>query len=127
MLIKKNIQAYMALLYADGTEPDVCTGYTRTPTEFGYDQFGQLFFSAQIVFPDVLSPGYRPVTAFAVFEQAEGGEPLAVCQLPQSVQFNVGEIPLIHHGRLLRGVEVQAKVLSLSEDACGLLGCSVMP
>lgn len=122
MMMPKTIQAYVALLCADGTEPDARSGYARVPIEFGYDQSADFFMSDQIEFPDVLPPGYRPVTAFAVFDQPKDGEPLIVWQLPQSVQVNVGEVPVIHHGKLLRGVAVQAKIVSASLDGCNLMG-----
>ena len=121
MMMPKTIQSYMALLCADGTEPDARSGYERVPIgEISGDQLNQIPVMDQIVFPDGLSPGYHPVTAFAVFDQLKGGVPLEVWQLPQSVQVNVGEIPVIHHGKLLRGVEIQARILSQSLDGCGI-------
>lgn len=115
-------KVYVALVCADGTEPDPSSGYARTAVgEFSADQLDQIPMMQQIVFPDVLAPGYRPVTAIAAFDDPKDGTQLKVWQLPQSVQLNVGEVPVIHHGRLLRGVGVGVRVVSKMRDNCGLL------
>lgn len=114
---------YVALLCVDGTEPDPGSGYARTSVgEIPADQLDQIPAMHQIEFPDVCEPGYQPITAFAAYDQPQGGMRLKLWQLPQSVQVNVGEVPVIHHGQLLRGVAVQAKIISQAVDACGLLG-----
>lgn len=119
----KNLQAYVALLCADGTEPDARSGYKRASIgAFSTDQLDQIPMMHQIEFPDVKHPGYRPVTAFAVFDKPEGGMRMKVWQLHQSVQINPGEVPVIHHGKLLRGVAVQANIVSASLDGCNLMG-----
>ena len=111
---------YVALLCADGTEPTGGSGYTRADLgEMPEDQLDQIPAMHQIEFPDVCEPGYQPITAFAVYDQPKGGMRLKLWQLSQSVQVNVGEVPVIHHGQLLRGVAVQARILSSMIDHCG--------
>lgn len=119
--MNKNI--YVALLCADGTEPDPRSGYARACVgEISVDQLDQIPAMHQIEFPDVSAPGYPPVTAFAVYDQPVGGMRLKLWQMPQSVYVNIGEVPVIHHGKLLRGVAVQAKIVSASKDGCNLMG-----
>ena len=115
--------AYVALLCADGTEPPMGSGYIRADLgEMQEDQLDQIPMMRQIEFPDILPPGYKPISAIGVFDQPTGGMLLKSWQLQESVQANIGEIPVIHHGKLLRGVAVQAKIISQAVDACGLLG-----
>lgn len=117
----KNV--YVALLCADGTEPDPRSGYARASVgEISEGQLDQIPAMHQIEFPDVCEPGYQPITAFAVYDQPKGGMRLKLWQLSQSVQVNVGEVPVIHHGQLLRGVAVQARIVSASKDGCNLMG-----
>lgn len=117
------VNAYVALLCADGTEPPVDSGYTRADIGgMTIDQLDQIPMMHQIEFPDILPPGYMPISSIGVFDQPTGGMLLKSWQLPESVQANVGEVPVIHHGRLLRGIAVQAKVISQAVDSCGLLG-----
>lgn len=115
-------KAYVALVGADGSEPDPRSGYARACVgEISADQLDQIPAMHQIEFPDVTAPGYPAINAFAVYDQPSGGMRLKLWQLPQSVQVNVGEVPVIHHGKLLRGVAVQAKIVSQMMDKCGLL------
>lgn len=119
--MNKNI--YVALLCADGTEPDPRSGYARACVgEISVDQLDQIPAMHQIEFPDVSAPGYPPVTAFAVYDHPTGGMRLKLWQMPHSVYVNVGEVPVVHHGKLLRGVAVQAKIVSASKDGCNLMG-----
>lgn len=116
-MANKTVKAFAALLCADGAEPDSCTGYTRVYIGEIYDhQLDQIPMMDQIVFPDVLKPGYRPVSAFAVYDRQKDGMQMKVWQLPESVCVNAGEIPVMHHGKLLRGVEIQAQIISQSVD-----------
>lgn len=113
---------YVALLCADGTEPDYRSGYTRAAVgEIPEDRLEQITAMHQIEFPDVSEPGYQPITAFAAYDRPQGGMRLKLWQLPQSVQVNVGEVPVIHHGMLLRGVAVQAQIVSAMMNKCGLV------
>lgn len=115
-------KVYVALVCADGTEPDPSSGYARTAVgEFSEDQLDQIPNMHQIEFPDVSEPGYQPISAFAAYDQPQGGMRLKLWQLPKCVQVNVGEVPVVHHGKLLRGVAVQAKIVSQMMDKCGLL------
>lgn len=121
--MSKTVHAYVALLCADGTEPHAGSGYVRADLgEITADQLDQIPMMHQIEFPEILSPGYNPISAFGVFDHPTNGMLLKIWQLPEAVKANIGEIPVIHHGKLLRGVEVHARILSQSEDSCGLRG-----
>ena len=106
------IHAYIGLLRSDGTEPDKASGYKRTyvkdlekPSEAR-----QLLLEHQIVFPDVTAPGYGIIAQAAIYDREEGGEPRYICQLPEALDVHQGVVPVIHKGRLWRGVETQVKV-----------------
>lgn len=119
----KPVHAYVALLCADGTEPPVGSGYVRADLgEIGAEQLEQIPMMHQIEFPDILAPGYKPISAFGVFDHPEHGKLLKLWQLPESVETNIGEVPVIHHGKLLRGIAVHARIVSQSDDSCGLRG-----
>lgn len=107
----------MGLLQSDGKEPKESTGYRRADLgTIPLSKIQELPMAHQIVFPDALES--YTVTAMACFCQELSNDPLKIWQLPQSIRINPGEVPVIHHGRLLRGVDVQAVSVSLCRNDC---------
>ena len=118
------INAYIGLLRSDGTEPDKASGYRRTcigeisratavPT---------LLLEYQVVFPDVTAPGYGVIAAAALYDREEGGEPLYAWNLPEALDVHQGVVPVIHKGRLWRGVEAKATVCVRPNAQSGIGG-----
>ena len=79
-------------------EPDSSTGYARVKGELSQ----VLAFDAD--------KGYGMITHIALFDAAEGGKPLKTIELPEPVDCHDGVIPLVHNGKLLRGLDVTAHV-----------------
>lgn len=104
------IHAYIGLLRADGTEPDKASGYRRVAVEAKWEGSLCLVKGSQIVFPDVTAPGYGVISTAAVYKQNEGGEPVFTYPLPEALDVHQGVVPVLHRGRLWRGVETQVKV-----------------
>ena len=86
-------------LMKNGREPSPSAGYSRVEGELGQ----------RLAFPT--SRGYGEVNQVAVFENAQGGEPLEVVELEATVDCHEGVIPLWWEGKLLRGMDVTASVL----------------
>lgn len=104
------IHAYIGLLRSDGTEPDKASGYRRVAVEDKWEDSLCLVKGSQIVFPDVTAPGYGVISTAAVYEQNEGGEPVFTYPLPEALDVHQGVVPVIHKGKLWRGVETRATV-----------------
>lgn len=104
------IHAYIGLLRADGTEPDKASGYRRVAVEAKWEDSLCLVKGSQIVFPDVTAPGYGVISTAAVYEQNEGGEPVFTYPLPEALDVHQGVVPVLHRGRLWRGVETRATI-----------------
>ena len=117
-------QAYIALLHPDGTEPDKRSGYCRTyigeTEETDLEQLLQTRW--QVVFPDVLPPGYDIISACALFSQSAGGIPIDACGFPEARNVRPGVVPVIHQGRLWMGVDVQANVTVTNDSSCNARG-----
>ena len=113
------VNAYIALLRADGTEPEAASGYRRSCLgEVDSIEIPQLLENRQIPFPDVTEPGYGEIVAVAVSDREERGQALWVWPLPEPVDVHPGVTPVIYNGKLYRGVAVQAKVVTQSADLC---------
>ena len=105
------MEMYIGLLRPDGTEPDKASGYcrVRVDAEAGAP-FRALWEGQQIVFPDVTAPGYGRISAAVLYDQEEDGKPLCFWKFPDTVDVHQGVVPVIHKGRLWRGVETQVRV-----------------
>ena len=103
--------AYIGLLRADGTEPDKASGYRRVMAEAEEGTIlASLLETQQIVFPDVTAPGYGVICAAALYDREEAGEALCLWKFPEAVDVHQGVVPVIHKGRLWRGVETRATI-----------------
>lgn len=89
---------YIGLLIGSA-EPAVDTGYNRAE--------GSL---AEIVAFPTAQAEYGYITAIAVYDTAEGGEPLEIVELAEPVHITAGIIPIVRDRVLLRGVDVTAHV-----------------
>lgn len=94
---------YIGLLVGS-YEPSPSTGYCRVEGDL----------SQTLGFPT--SKGYGIVTHIAVFATPHGGEPVETIELLQPVDCHIGVIPLLHEGKLLRGIDVTAQI-SLKSNA----------
>lgn len=101
---------YIGLLRADGTEPDETSGYCRAIAQGTQADFNRILEEGQTVFPDVTAPGYGLITAAAAWNTEEGGTTAAFWNLPEPVDVHPGVVPVIHKGKLYRGVAVQAEI-----------------
>jgi len=109
---------YIGLQRCDGTEP-AGAGYRRIIVS-GTGQLPYALRGQQIAFPAVSSPGYGIITAIAAYGQATGGEALQVWPMECPVDVHQGVVPVIWDGKLLRGVEMQVKSVSVVPTAvCG--------
>ena len=114
------VNIYVALLRADGTEPDPASGYCRIPVGmFDIVSKPAVFGGKQIAFPDVLEPGYGVISAMAVCDNLTGGIILHKWNIPNPQDCHAGVVPVIYNGHLYRGMEVQAKVNLNSADLVG--------
>lgn len=110
-MIVKKITAYMALLHEDGTEPDAASGYARACLgKVNIIDIPQLPYKGQIVFNDVVAPGYGIISDYALYDCPEGGEALFIWELPKPLDAPEKTIPFIHQGRLFLGVDISANV-----------------
>lgn len=111
---------YIALLRADGTEPDPASGYCRVSIGV-YDIVSKpdIFGGRQIAFPEAKDPGYGSVYSVAVCDRPEGGKYLRTWNFPAAQDCHAGVVPVIHNGRLYCGMEVQAVVKMRSADFIG--------
>ena len=89
---------YIGLLIGSA-EPAAATGYTRAE--------GSL--AETVAFPTAQAE-YGYITAIAVYDNAEGGEPLETVELAEPVHITEGIIPIVRDRALLRGVDVTAHV-----------------
>lgn len=113
----EKITAYIALLRADGTEPDKASGYTRSC--IGEVEPGPGFPADLVVpFPDVLPPGYREVTHWAMYDRPSGGIPLYTWPLPGPTTIHEGVVPVLKGGKLWKGVDVKARVIVKRSALC---------
>lgn len=90
---------YVGLLNGS-TEPDKSTGYMRKESDFDHTVF----------FP--VSKGYGTITHIGLYETETGGDPVDVIRLPEPVDVHRGIIPVVHNRKLLRGVDVTAKIIA---------------
>jgi hypothetical protein len=114
------VDIYIALLRADGTEPDPESGYRRVSIGV-YDIVSKpdIFGGRQIVFPEAQGSGYGSVYSVAVCDQPEGGQYLRIWNFSAAQDCHAGVVPLIYNGQLFRGMEVQAVVNLKSADLFG--------
>ena len=89
---------YIGLLIGSA-EPTATTGYTRAE--------GSL--AETVAFPTAQAE-YGYITAIAVYDNVEGGEPLEIVELAEPVHITAGIIPIVRDRALLRGVDVTAHV-----------------
>ena len=121
--MSKKITAYISLLRADGSEPEISSGYARSCLgEVDLLEIPVLLRNRQIPFPDVLPPGYGDIVAIAVYDQETEGEALWIWPLPAPMDVHAGVTPVIMDGTLYRGVEVKAQVILRTSDLCGAGG-----
>lgn len=121
--MSKKITAYISLLRADGSEPEISSGYVRSCLgEVDLLEIPVLLRNRQIPFPDVLPPGYGHIVGIAVTDQETEGETLWVWPLPEPMDVHPGVTPVIFDGKLYRGVEVKAQIVLRSSDLCGAGG-----
>lgn len=119
-MITKTIPAYIGLLRTDGNEPSSESGYARVAMgNVAIPDIPGLLLRGQIVFNDVIAPGYGDIAAVALFQESENSPALWVWSLPSPVDVHEGVIPAIVNGQFIRGREVQAKVYLQSKDLCG--------
>lgn len=118
------ITAYIALLRADGTEPDTASGYRRT--NIGQRESTSGFpMDMAVPFPDVMAPGYSDITHWAMYDCSEGGKPLHKWSLPGPTTIHEGVMPVLKGGRLYKGVDIKARVVIRSADLCNAGGFRV--
>lgn len=91
-------------LLLESREPDSSTGYTRVEGDINHT----------VVFP--VSSGYGVITHIGIFDSINGGAVLEKIKLPEPVDCHEGVVPIVHHGKLLRGIDVTAKVKLKSAD-----------
>lgn len=89
---------YIGLLIGSA-EPDNGLGYSRAEGTF----------DETIVFPTAQTD-YGLITALALYDSPEGGEPIEIVELPKPVDIGQGIIPIVRDKALLRGVDVTARV-----------------
>lgn len=89
---------YIGLLIGSA-EPAASTGYIRAE--------GSL--AETVAFPAAQAE-YGYITALAVYDTIEGGEPLEIVELAEPVHITAGIIPIVRDRALLRGVDVTAHV-----------------
>lgn len=109
---------YIGLLRSDGTEPEASSGYRRTAVNVERNMLSRLLEEGQIVFPDVTGPGYGRIDAAAAWNMEEGGMPLIHWNLPEPTEVPAGVVPVIHRGRLWKGVDVKARVQVAPGSMC---------
>lgn len=114
---------YIALFGTDGTEPDKASGYHRIAVDVAPEDAPKLLQSRQIVFPDVTAPGYGMVAAVAAYAAESGGNALCIRKFPEPLEVHAGVVPVIHNGRLYRGVDVKARVMTQPSAQCLAGGC----
>ena len=120
--MENKFTAYIALLRCDGTEPDKASGYERACIgEVDMIDVPTLLQERQILFPDVMAPGYGEIAAVAVSDRKTAGTALWVWPLPETVNVHENVVPVIFKGKLLRGVETQARVKLKFVNCCELL------
>lgn len=121
--MSKKITAYISLLRADGSEPEISSGYARACIgEVDLLEIPVLLRNRQIPFPDVLPPGYGNIASIAVTDQETEGEALWIWPLPEPLDVHPGVTPVIFDGKLYRGVEVKAQIMLKSADMCSTGG-----
>lgn len=103
---------YIGLLN-DNIEPSPVSGYARVEG----DLTGTVFFPA--------SKGYGVITHIAVFDTAEGGDPVDVIELDKPVDCHEGVTPFVHGGKLYRGKEMSARGVLRATGACNTGSISV--
>lgn len=116
------INTYIGLLRADGTEPDKASGYRRTYIGKTEEELPGILAERQVVFPDVTAPGYGIIAAAALYDREEGGDPMDTWQFPEALDVHEGVVPVIHKGRLWRGVEAKATVCVRPNAQSGIGG-----
>lgn len=104
------METYIGLLTTAGSEPSPETGYTRVKGDP----------NDTVEFPQ--TTGFGEVTRIALFEAAEGGEPVEVIALPSPVNCHNGVVPFVHERRLYRGLPVEAKVICGTSSKCDTSG-----
>lgn len=116
----RKFNTFVALFRADGTEPSACCGYKRA--EAGAVDAWHLteaINNRTIVFPEIKEPGCGIIAGYALYNAAEGGDPLYIWWLDAPVNAHAGTVPFIHNGKLLLGVDVSANIslVSANENA----------
>lgn len=120
----KTFTAYISLHRADGTEPVSASGYTRACMgEVDVWDVPELPRKHNIVFNEVMDPGFGCITEYRLYNRPEGGEALFIWTLPEPVNTHAGTIPVIRDGRLLLGMDVSAQILMNSASQCRTSGC----
>ena len=113
------MKIYIALLRFDDTEPELRTGYARVfAGETAQEALPSFLQGKQIVFPDVTYPGYGMIHAIAAYDRESGGEVLYTWPLEMPLDVHQDVVPVIHNGKLWRGVETKAKVTVCPTAAC---------
>ena len=116
----RKFDTYMGLFRADGTEPSACCGYKRTAAgEVDAWHLMEALTGKTIVFPEITDPGCGMIAGYALYNAAEGGDPLYIWWLDEPVNAHAGTVPFINNGKLLLGVDVTANIslVSANENA----------
>lgn len=117
------IKAYIGLIRKDGTEPDKLSGYRRTYIgETEETKLSEILMKHQVVYPDVTAPGYGVICEAALYDREEGGEPMDTWLFPDALDVHEGVVPVIHKGKLWRGVEARATVCVTQNAQSGIGG-----
>lgn len=95
---------YVGLLNGS-MEPDSSTGYMRIESDL----------NCTVFFP--VSKGYGVITKIGLYEDKTGREPIETINLPEPVDIHEGVVPIVHSRKLLRGLDVTAKILASTSGA----------
>lgn len=115
----REFNAYVGLRNSAGSEPNSDSGYKRVHLgKILYLTNPLSLFNIPAEFPQVQAPGYGIISEVAIYDRAEGGEPLWLFTQPEALDFHEDTIPIIQNGKLYRGVDVSAAVVVSLQDNC---------
>lgn len=96
-------------------EPSAESGYSRVDAETSVDLDSISLSDLQLVFPESTGSGYGIVTSVMMFDSADAVEARRSWNLPEPADVHAGVTPVIHKGRLIRGIDISAKVQLCSD------------
>lgn len=116
---------YIGLLREDLTEPSKSTGYQRTYLgELEEIDLQKILMENQVVFPDVLFPGYGVIHFAALYLTGIGGQALDCFEFMDKYDIHEGVVPVIHKGKLWRGMDTKV-TLNIQNDIITKMGGSI--